>query len=84
MKRFWLGWLVGAITMFIVLWGPGHANADPGANCASFHDPRLCDLSKVYYCPDTGTPVTALTTCPAYVIGPHRAGMPDDDVTPER
>jgi hypothetical protein len=62
--------------------GVGTASADPGSNCAGLHDVRLCDLSKTYFCPDTGTYLPALTPCPAYVIGPHRAGMPPDDVTP--
>ncbi len=59
------------------------AHADPVSPCG-LHDQRLCDLSKTYFCPDTGTYLTALTPCPAYVVGPHRAGMPPDDVTPNR
>jgi hypothetical protein len=71
------------LTALAPLTAVGIANADP-ANCAGFHDPRLCDLSKVYYCPDTGNFVPALTTCRSYVTGPHRAGMSPDDVTQKR
>lgn len=53
------------------------ASADPSSDC-SFHDQRLCHPDKVAFCPDTGQMVTFMQLCPSLVIGPHRAGMPDD------
>jgi len=53
------------------------AIADPDQ--CSFHDQRLCNPSKTAFCPDTGTFVTFMQLCPSLVIGPHRAGMPDDN-----
>jgi hypothetical protein len=75
--------LVAGILAAATFVAPAGAYADP-ANCAGLHDVRLCDLSKTYYCPSLGTLVPALTTCPEYVVGPHRAGMLPDDVTPDR
>jgi hypothetical protein len=47
-------------------------SADP-ASCG-FSDPRLCDPSKVYYCPDTGQMATWLAPCPSLIQGPYLPG----------
>lgn len=53
-------------------------HAGPSPDCG-FNDSRLCDPSKVYYCPSTGGMVTWLAPCPEYVTGPHQSGMGGDE-----
>lgn len=57
------------------LFGAAPASADP--DCG-FHDPRLCDPSKMYFCPDSGQFVTWLQYCPALVLGPRLPGSPPE------
>lgn len=48
-------------------------HAGPSSDCG-FNDSRLCNPSKVYYCPDTGQMVPWLAPCPALVVGPRMPG----------
>jgi hypothetical protein len=50
------------------------ASADPSAGCSGLNDPRLCNPSKVYYCPDTGQFGSWLSYCPSLVQGPYEPG----------
>jgi hypothetical protein len=65
--------LLASLVITTTLLGAAPASADPGSDCG-FHDPRLCDLSKTYFCPDTGTYVPALAPCPSLVVGPYSPG----------
>lgn len=55
------------------LLGAAPASADPSSDCG-LSDPRLCDPSRVYYCPDTGSMVTWLAPCPSLSTGPYSPG----------
>lgn len=69
--------LVASLAVGAVLLGavPATAQAAP----CGHSDVRLCDPSKVYYCPSTGQMVTWLAPCPEYGTGPHQSGMEDGE-----
>lgn len=41
----------------------------------TYRDVRMCDMSKAYYCPSTGTMGPWYAVCPEYVTGPRMPGM---------
>jgi hypothetical protein len=46
--------LLAGIFSAAALLSAAPAGADPSSGCSGLNDPRLCNPSKVYYCPDTG------------------------------
>lgn len=62
-----------ALSALAPLAGIGVVNADPGSECG-YSDSRLCDPSRVYYCPSTGTFGSWLAACPDLVQGPYEPG----------
>jgi hypothetical protein len=57
----------------VALFGAAHAAADPGSDCG-FHDPRLCDPSRMYFCPDSQQWVSWLQYCASLSQGPYLPG----------
>jgi hypothetical protein len=49
------------------------ANAKPGSDCG-FHDSRLCDPSRMYFCPDSQQWVSWLQYCASLSQGPYLPG----------
>lgn len=66
-----------ALTALWSLAGAGVASADPGSGCG-FHDPRLCDPGRMYWCPDSQQWVTWMQPCSNYVVGPYAPGVPSN------
>nr|WP_231997452.1 hypothetical protein [Mycobacterium sp. 1245111.1] len=67
--------IVAGLAIGAALIAAAPAQADP----CGYNDVRLCDPSKVYYCPSTGTWGGWLAPCSNYVVGPRGPGMPTDE-----
>jgi hypothetical protein len=50
------------------------AHSDPVPSCPGMNDPRLCNPSRMYWCPDTQRMVTWLQYCPSLTQGPYLPG----------
>jgi hypothetical protein len=50
------------------------AQADPVPSCPGLNDPRLCNPSRMYWCPDTQRMVTWLQYCASLTQGPYLPG----------
>ena len=80
--RYTLRFIALAAFVIALIWlalslNAGDAHASPD-DCVGLHDPRLCEPSRVFYCPGQGM-VTWLQPCSNYVIGPPAPGVPSDD-----
>lgn len=65
--------LLAGVMAAAAVFSAAPAGADPGSGCG-YSDPRLCNPSKVYFCPDTGQFGSWLAYCPSIVQGPYLPG----------